>query len=187
MAFHESHPFSRPWWEETSCSVRIAVQKICRTWHLMSQFPLTPVAMLFLDLGWQSVNATLSNWGLDCLYKWPLGWLITAAAPPPAASSAHCLHDLGENKAPLNTSATFTFGVAVEGTGIYHDLHPQGFTARSYITLIRILWEVIPLTLPLKEVQCRHVGGQNKSHLLSPLIHLKSPRFMLEEVLEEVL
>lgn len=59
--FHESHPFSQAWWEETSCSVRIAVQKICRTWHLTSQFSSTPVATLFLDLGWQSFNTTPSN------------------------------------------------------------------------------------------------------------------------------
>lgn len=47
-----------------------------------------------------------------------------------------------------------------EGTDIYHHQHPQGSTAHSHITLIRILWEVIPLTLPLKEVHCRHERGK---------------------------
>lgn len=48
-----------------------------------------------------------------------------------------------------------------EGTDIHHHHHhPQGSTAHSHITLIRILWEVIPLTPPLKEVHCRHERGK---------------------------
>lgn len=56
--------------------------------------------------------------------------------------------------------SNFHLQCGFEGTDIYHHQHPQGTTAHSHITLIRILWEVIPLTLPLKEVHCRHERGK---------------------------
>lgn len=59
----------------------------------------------------------------------------------------------------LNTRATFTFSVALKGR-TFITLSTHKTAAHSHITLIRTLWEVIPLTLPLKEVHCRHERGK---------------------------
>lgn len=60
-----------------------------------------------------------------------------------------------------------------EGTDIYHNQHLQGSTAYSNITLIAILWEVIPLTLLLKEVHSRHESSKtNHIHYLRRLIKI---------------
>lgn len=56
--------------------------------------------------------------------------------------------------------SNFHLQCGFEGTSIYHHQHPEDSAAHSHITLIRILWEVIPLTLPLKEVHCRHGRGK---------------------------
>lgn len=60
-----------------------------------------------------------------------------------------------------------------EGTDIYHNQHPQGSTAYSNITLIAILWEVIPLTLLFKEVHSRHASSKtNHIYYLQQLIKI---------------
>lgn len=81
---------------------------------------------------------------------------------------------------PIGTperSRNFHLQRGFEGTDIYHPQHLHGSGAHSHITLIRILWEVIPLTLPLKGVHCRHGRGKTNHIYYPPLTHLKSQCF----------
>lgn len=61
-----------------------------------------------------------------------------------------------------------------KGTDIYHPGHLHGSGAHSHITLIRILWEVIPLTLPLRGALHRH--GKKGAKQITFIIFANSPK-----------
>lgn len=91
-----------------------------------------------------------------------LRWLITALFPTKTRwlSVLSIICGVIRHSGLPELRSHFHLQCGFEGMDIYHHQHPQGSTAHSHITLIRILWEVIPLTLPLTEVHCRHGRGK---------------------------
>lgn len=67
----------------------------------------------------------------------------------------HCLWNNKTQWGYLNSWQLY-LQFSFEAEDIYHNQHLQHSTAYSHITSIRILWKVIPLTLPLKKVHSKH-------------------------------
>ena len=89
----------------------------------------------------------------------------------------YCLRGIIRRCRLPELESNFHLHCGFEGTDIYHHQHPRGSTAQSHITLIRILWEVIPLTLPLKEVLCGHGRGKTNHIYYLRSTHLNSECF----------